>query len=192
MMRIRTVVAVGSMALLGVAGTGSTALASDGGHAPTQPTQIKHVTGHPPNPAQVVRCFRANGGKVTRLKDGGYQIDVTAASARACKRYLPPGAFPKDGAKLVLRIGGSAKPKGPGKVDEKFVQCLKDNGVAVPGTVASDEKVGTVTGVPGDASVTKGQDGSVSVRVGGSAKPVDVPDECEPLAPGPILQESAG
>jgi hypothetical protein len=198
MTRIRTALAIGSMALLGVAGTGSSALATDGGHSPAQPVKVKHSTGHPPKPAKTAECLARNGAKVTKLKDG-YRIEVpaekAAAAVKACAKYLPPGHAPKGDGKLIIQIG-SVK-KGAARAGDQFVKCLKDHG-ALPQEAAgeSGSKRSDVTeevirsGVPEGGTVIEGEDGSTHVvSESGSTTPakavkaVKVPEACEKFAP---------
>ena len=160
MMRIRTVVAVGSMALLGVVATGSSALAT-GGPAP--------ATAKPVSPAKVAHCLGQAGATVTRTEGGGYKIVVPgrkiAHALRACKQYLPPGTAAPTGhgsGSLVIQIGG-APTAAFGKADKKFVQCLTDHG-AQPPAVTGAGKVGTTA--PGADVAVPSDDGPTTIVSG--------------------------
>jgi hypothetical protein len=203
MMRIRTVVAVGSMALLGVVATGSSALAADGGHSPAKAGTAK---AQPVNPAKAARCLARAGATVTRVKGGGYRIVIPGASVghatRACKQYLPPGHVPSGTGTLVLQLGGA--PTAAFGTGEKFVKCLAAHGAppaATPGNsglVTSEAPSGTAAAPGGPTTIVSGEVGSddggpSAVISADGAKVVKAQQACVSLAPNPgVVLQSAG
>jgi hypothetical protein len=204
MKRITRVVAVGSMALIGVAGSASTALATTGGDS---------GPGQNVSPARVARCLAAHGGQVSRTAGGGYQIVIPSSRVKeattACRRYLPskpgqPKVGGKHGSKLVIRIegktvhpGGSQAPGDPAKA-KKYLDCLDDNGA--PGVVKSADgtkivgEATVIAGTEGAADSVVKEDGSTAAKAPGDPKLVKALQACASLAPddGPVLQSSAG
>jgi hypothetical protein len=164
MRRFTTVAAVGTMALLGIAATGSTALASGGGTSGGGP-------GHPGNPARAARCLAAHGADVTRTNGGGYRISIPAGrvgeATTACKRFLPGAPGPIKSAPsghgsgpMVIHIQPGAKQSHAASASKlkELARCLKDHGA--PGVTMGDGKmiVGGTTVIAGTKGTSDGVD----------------------------------
>jgi hypothetical protein len=195
MSRIRTVVAVGSMALLGVVATGSSALASSGAASGTHPgTQF--------DPAKAARCFAAHGAKVQKVGDGAYKVTIPASKVRsatkACQKYLPtpPGdakdlPLPTGKGTVTLQFGAKEASRADKAKFDKLRQCLEDHGIDAPDTggqvvLKKVQQNGTTTAGtpvgPGDVVI----DGKTTKAAG-----VAIPEDCASLVPEPPKLESS-